>query len=423
MTLYICSQCGYGSATLLGRCPHCQSWNSFVEKREEKVISSKKIKIIKLSEINTKPLKKIKTYFSDLNKVLGDGVVENEVILLTGEPGIGKSTLVLQAFSNLKTFYLCGEENSLSIFERIKRLKINFQNFLLTEDLEIEMILSEIKKIKDQIDIVIVDSIQTIYSEKIETAPGSLLQLKETLNQIINFAKKENKPFIIIGHITKEGEVAGPKTLEHLVDCVLTFEGGKDSLYRLVRAKKNRFGPTDEIALFEMKESGLVEVKNPIFFQEDNNNLIGKAYVGILEGKKPLFFEIQTLVAPTILSIPRRVVKGLDYNKVLLLLAVLKKYLHLPLDKYDVYVNVVGGISIKSPATDLGLIVSLISSFKNLPLSKNALFLGEITLLGEVRKVPFQEKIIKEGKRLGFKNIFYSENLKNIFQVKKIFNQ
>lgn len=423
MTLYICSQCGYGSATFLGRCPHCQSWNSFVEKREEKFISSKKIKIVKLSEINPKPLKKIKTYFYDLNKVLGEGVVENEVILLTGEPGIGKSTLVLQAFSNLKTFYLCGEENSLSIFERIKRLKINFQNFLLTEDLEIESVLSEIKKIKDQIDIVIIDSIQTIFSEKIETTPGSLLQLKETLNQIINFAKKENKPFIIIGHITKEGEIAGPKTLEHLVDCVLTFEGEKDSLYRLVRAKKNRFGPTDEIALFEMKEYGLVEVKNPVFFQEDNNNLIGKTHVGVLEGKRPLFFEIQTLVAPTILSIPRRVVKGLDYNKVLLLLAVLKKYLHLPLDKYDVYVNVVGGISIKSPAADLGLIVSLISSFKNLPSPKNALFLGEITLLGEVRKVPFQEEIIKDGKRLGFNNIFYSENLKNIFQVKKIFNQ
>ena len=238
--------------------------------------------------------------------------------------------------------------------------------------------------------------------------------------KLITTTKKLKLAMIIIGHITKGGEIAGPKSLEHMVDCVLSFEGEKISNFRILRANKNRFGPTDEIGIFEMKQQGLSEVTNPLIFVDNKGEEIGKAVIGVLEGKRVLYFEIQTLAVPTILAIPRRVVKGLDYNKVLLLLAVMRKYLGHPLDKFDIYVNVIGGVNIKSTASDLGLIVSLLSSLNNKPLPKKSLFVGEVGLLGEVRKVYFEEKIIQEAKRLGFKNSYSSSNLPHIKMLRNI---
>ncbi|PJC82100.1 DNA repair protein RadA, partial [Candidatus Roizmanbacteria bacterium CG_4_8_14_3_um_filter_36_10] len=271
--------------------------------------------------------------------------------------------------------------------------------------------------------IVVIDSIQTIYSNKIEGTAGSISQLRETTSQLITFAKNTNTPVILIGHVTKEGEIAGPKTLEHMVDIVLSFEGEKVSHFRILRTPKNRFGSTDEIGIFEMTSLGLSQVKNPLaFIDDEKSSAPGMSIVGVTEGKRPIFFEIQTLLSPTILAIPRRVAKGIDYNKILLLLAVLRKYYGFPLDKYDIYINVVGGVSIKSTAAELGIVASLISSFKNKSVKNNTVFIGEIGLLGETRKVVFEEKIISEARRLGFKNIYSSKNIKNIKELKNVFS-
>jgi DNA repair protein RadA/Sms len=427
MAEYICSNCGYGIFSWMGRCPNCQQWNTFV-KQEQKITEekNKKIspaKITSLGKLSLTKNKKIQTSFYEFNRVLGEGFVDNEVILLTGEPGVGKSTLVMQSLSNLNVLYVAGEENMAQLRYRVEKLSIDLNHFFVTDETQIEAIFAAIQSMKEKIDIIVVDSIQTIYSQNIDTPAGSITQLREIVSQIINFAKKEKIPVILIGHITKEGEIAGPKTLEHLVDCVITFEGERNSSYRLLRALKNRFGPTDEVGIFEMKNGRLVEVNNPLIFIEDGEKkeTVGRAIVGLIQGKRPLFFEIQTLVSPTILSVPRRVVKGLDYNKILLLLAVIKKYLRLPLDRYDIYVNVVGGVDIKSPSADLGFITSIISSFKNLPLPSFSLFIGEVGLLGEVRKITYQERIINEAKRLGFKNIFSPEEISQINAIGKIF--
>jgi len=421
---YICSQCGYGSVSWMGKCPSCGTWQSFVEKKEDqnKKIAVKELKVVSLDKITKTEKNRKKTGIFEIDRVLGGGIVEGEIILLTGEPGVGKSTLILQGLNQFRCLYILGEESATQVATRAKRLNINLKNFLFSETNQIEGIIAGLKQLKEKIDILVIDSIQTVYSEKIDTPIGSISQIKEVIPQLINFAKKNNLPVIIIGHITKEGEIAGPKTLEHFVDCVLSFEGEKESNFRFLRALKNRFGPTDEVGIFEMKEEGLIPVENPLVFLDEKEEAAGKAIVGLSEGKRVLFFEIQTLTIPTILAIPRRVVKGLDYNKVLLLLAVAQKHLYLPLDKFDLYVNVVGGVNIKSTASDLGFIASLLSSIKNKPLPQKTLFCGEVGLLGEIRKTYFEEKVINEGKRLGFNLIYSSKNLKNIKELKKNLN-
>lgn len=426
MSLFICSNCGYGSASWIGKCPDCGNWNTLVgvqnsEKQKKK--SSVKFEVKKLTEVKSITKTRKKTGLFEFDRVLGGGFIEGEVILLTGEPGVGKSTLLLQSLSNLKTLYISGEEAAEQVKERAERLNINLANFDFSQTTEIESVIEGVDQLKSKIEVLVIDSIQTVYSNSIDSSLGSISQLKETVSRLISHAKKNKLVVIIVGHITKEGEIAGPKTIEHLVDCVINFEGEKISNHRLLRANKNRFGPTDEIGIFEMKHGGLVEINDPLAFLEDKGEVaIGKAIVGINEGKRPLFFEIQTLVSPSILAVPRRVVKGLDYNKVLLLLAVIKKYLNIPLDRFDIYVNIIGGVTIKSPTADLGLIASVISSFKNIPLLKNSLFIGEVGLLGEIRRTYFEEKIILEAKRLGFKNIQSSACLKKITDLKKIFN-
>lgn len=425
--MFICSNCGFGSASWMGRCPDCGQWNtlkeqlSFAKDSKSKKETTKRISITPMNKIKSIEKSRIPTDIFEFNRVLGGGFVKGEVILLTGEPGIGKSTIVLQALQNIKTLYISGEESAEQIKDRADRLKVNLSNFMFSSDLQVEGIIEGLDEYKNQLDVVVVDSIQTIYSKDIDGQVGSVSQLKETAKKLITYAKQNNIVVLIIGHITKEGEIAGPKTLEHFVDCVLNFEGEKVSHYRLLRSSKNRFGPTDEIGIFEMKPKGLVEINNPLVFLESQEKLEpGKAITGVAEGKRPLFFEIQTLVVPSVLPVPRRVVKGLDYNKVLLLLAVVRKYLLLPLDKYDIYVNVIGGVSIRSPGADLGLIASLLSSFKNTPLPKNSAFIGEVGLLGEVRKTYFEEKVISESRRLGFKKIYSSLNIANVKLLKII---
>lgn len=427
--MFICSNCGYGSASWIGKCPDCGKWNTLKERPDfgplsgsskRKKESVKKITITQLKKVSSKTKSRKKTGLFEFDRVLGDGLVPGEVILLTGEPGIGKSTLLLQSLQHLSALYISGEESADQIKDRADRLSVSLDRFLFSNDLQVEGIIEGADEIKDSLDVIVIDSIQTIYSKDITGVVGSVSQLKDTAKKLITFAKQNNITIIMIGHVTKEGEIAGPKTLEHFVDCVLNFEGEKVSHYRLLRATKNRFGPTDEIGIFEMKAKGLREVNNPLVFLEENKKLEpGKAIVGVLEGKRPLFFEIQTLVVPTVLAVPRRVVKGMDYNKVLLLLAVVRKYLSVPLDNFDIYVNVIGGVSIRSTAADLGLIASLLSSLKNIPLPKGTVFIGEVGLLGEVREVYFEEKIISEARRLGFKKLYSSKNMSNVKNLRK----
>lgn len=429
MNYFICSNCGYGSASWLGRCPNCGEFKTLKEAPSYITDSDKSVKKEGVKKLSVTPFKKIQSLKKDrlksgifeLDRVLGGGIIPGETILLTGEPGVGKSTLLLQSLAKLNPLYISGEESAEQVKDRAERLNIKLDNFLFSETLQVEGITEGLEDLKNKIDILVVDSIQTVYSKNVEGTPGSITQLKESTMNLITIAKKMRIGLIIVGHITKGGEIAGPKTLEHLVDCVLSFEGEKVSNFRLLRAIKNRFGPTDEIGIFEMQQRGLVEVTNPLVFLENKEKQeVGKSITGVTEGKRSLFFEIQTLAVPTFLAVPRRVVKGLDYNKVLLLIAVVRKYLNLPLDKYDIYVNVIGGVQIKSTASDLALIASLISSLKNSPLPKNSLFIGEVGLLGEVRKVYLEEKIIKEAKRLGFKNINSSLNLSHIKLLKNL---
>ncbi len=421
MSFFVCRECGFGSASWYGKCPDCGRWGTLIEKPEFSKPSSKRSEAVKrisvtsLSSVKSGKSARMQTGIFELDRVLGGGFVPGEVVLLTGEPGIGKSTLVLQALKNFRTLYISGEESGGQVKSRAERLKVNLDNFLFSQDLQVEGIVESVTEMREKIDIVIIDSIQTIYSKDIKGAVGSVSQLKETTKHLVELAKNTEVIVLIIGHITKEGITAGPKSLEHFVDAVLNFEGDKVSSYRMLRANKNRFGTTDEIGIFEMKKNGLAPIDNPLVFLEGVDKFdAGKSVVGISQGQRPLFFEIQSLTVPTALAYPRRVVKGLDYNKVLLLIAVLQKFIRLPLDRFDIYVNVVGGVSVKGPAADLGLVASLISSFKGIALPKTSLFIGEVGLLGEVRKVYFEEKILNEGRRLGFKKIFSSNNIKDI---------
>lgn len=423
MAFYICSNCNYGSATYLGRCPDCGQFGTLAKTEDEKDTPRskeevKKLTLTPLSHVKTTKKSRTPTGIYEFDRVLGGGIIPGEIILLTGEPGIGKSTLLLQALKSLKVIYVSGEESAEQVRDRAERLHVNLNHFYFSDDLQIEGIIRGADEQKEGIDLMVIDSIQTIYSKEVQGTSGSVVQLRECTNKLVSFAKRSKVPVIIIGHVTKEGEIAGPKTLEHMVDCVLLFEGEKVSHHRILRAAKNRFGSTEEIGIFEMNETGLGEVNNPLAFLDDTSSQEGKSIVGVSEGKRPLFFEIQTLAVPTTLAVPRRVVKGVDYNKVQLLLAVARKYLGMKLDTFDIYVNVVGGIDVKSTAADLGIIASLISSVNGKPLPAKTVFLGEVGLLGEVRAVYFQDRVIDEARRMKFTNIVSPKTIKNIRQLK-----
>ncbi|HLC94320.1 MAG TPA: DNA repair protein RadA [Patescibacteria group bacterium] len=422
MSLFICASCGYGSASWYGKCPSCGEWNMMREQKEIGVgEETKKATIISLSKVTSRTRERKKTRFFEFDRVLGGGFAQGSVVLLSGDPGIGKSTLLLTSFSGMKTLYVSGEESGEQVKERAERTGVDLAHIYFSDDVQIEGILEAAGEKKNIYDIIVIDSIQTVYSKKIEASPGAPAQIKEIAAQVIDFAKKNNISVIMIGHVTKEGGIAGPKLLEHVVDVVLYFEGDRQSQFRILRAHKNRFGSTDEVGIFEMKEKGFVEASgSTMFLDEETKRAPGKVLVGVAEGNRPLFFEVQTLVVESFLTIPRRVSSGIDYNKLLLLLAVVRKNMGLPLDRYDIYVNVVGGISIKSTAADLGVIASVISSFKNIPAPEKSVFVGEVGLLGEVRKVIRQAKIMRDAERFGFSHIFSYKNISFVKELEAI---
>lgn len=420
---YSCISCGYGSSSWYGKCPQCGEWNTikeeFVENLKGKKEAIRKIEFNPLSKIKTLDKKRMLTNYPELNKALGGGLIAGEVVLMSGEPGVGKSTLLLKSLQNLKVLYVSGEESGMQVKERADRLGIDSKNFFFTDEVQIESVLAALDAVKDNFDILVIDSIQTVYSNTIEAGSGSVSQIKESAMKITDFAKKNSLPTILVGHINKDGDIAGPKILEHLVDAVLHMEGEKNSNFRVLRIKKNRFGPTDEIGLFEMRDEGLEEVSDPTIFLQNTtpSKTAGKAIAAVIEGNRPLFFEVQTLVVPSFLAMPRRIVKGVDFNKVQLILAVLRKNLNLQLDKYDIFINVVGGIDIKSTSSDMAVAASIISSVRNISIPEKTAFSGEIGLLGEIRKDYFVEKIEKECKRFGFKNISTSKSVTSIKEL------
>lgn len=373
----------------------------------------------KLSEVKVmnKTGQRHSTGIHEFDRVLGGGFVPGHVVLLTGEPGIGKSTLLLQALNKLTTLYISGEESASQIKDRADRLKVDVSKFVFSDTLQVEGIISGISALTTFPDLIVIDSIQMIYSKLQEGTPGSVAQMRECALQLVRLAKEKHIAMIFIGHVTKDGDIAGPKIIEHMVDTVLSFEGEKVSHFRVLRANKNRFGSTDEIGIFEMSGEGLKEVTNPLAFVQEidtKSATPGRAIAGVLEGKRPIFFEIQSLASPTTLAMPRRVVNGVDYNKVQLLLAVIRKHLHIPLDGYDIYVNVIGGIKVESPAADLAIIASVVSSVKETPLPTTALFTGEVGLLGEVRKGYGLDRVVAEAKRIGLTQTYSPTNIKTV---------
>jgi len=433
MSFYICSNCGFGSATFIGKCPDCGEWNTLKQQQgfsddPKKKKSSPQIFAVKsFGEVIAKHEKRrLPTGIHEFDRVLGWGIPSDGVILLTGEPGIGKSTILLQALANQSALYISGEESAEQIKERIDRISLPHSDLMFSDTLQVESIIEGFSKLENKPQVMVVDSIQMLYSRGVESMTGSVSQLRETILQLVQFAKKNHVALILVGHITKDGDVAGPTLVEHMVDTVLSFEGDKISHFRILRANKNRFGSTDEIGIFEMKGKGLEEVTNPLAFISDEKSSLtsaGRAVAGVIEGKRPLFFEIQSLAVHTSLPVPRRVARGIEYNKLLLLLAVMKRHMRIDPDSYDIYVNVAGGVDVKSPAVDLAVLASLISSIKDLPVPAQSVFVGEVGLLGEVRSTFGEDKILSESKRIGLIKNFTSKighchNLLNIFGKK-----
>jgi len=400
-TLYECLECGYKSAKWMGKCPACGSWDSFVEINENKSkkSSSTPSKVLKFDEIEKEEIERFSSKDSELDLVLGGGIVPGSLVLIGGSPGVGKSTLMMKLAGNIdkKVLYVAGEESPGQIKIRAERLGIKNKNLFLMPEIVVENIIEEIKK---GYDLVIIDSIQTIYSENISSAPGSVSQVREATFELMRIAKTTKTPIFIIGHITKEGSIAGPRVLEHMVDTVLYFEGDASRELRILRAFKNRFGSTSEIGIFEMTKEGLVSAKNKSFFSK--KALPGSAITVILEGTRPIVLEVQALVSESY-SIPKRSATGFDLARLNMILALLEKKLNLPFNQYDVFINVTGGIKINETAADLAIIAAIVSSFRNRPISKETVFIGEVSLVGDIREVPGIDVRVKEAANLGFK--------------------
>ena len=407
---YICQQCGYSQVGWAGKCPNCGTWNSLVETVTETESKSKKStkqgqkkKIISLSSITSAKIQRISTKISELDRVLGGGLVPGQVILLAGEPGIGKSTLLLQLTNSLGDFlYVSGEESAQQIKIRARRLKIK-KDINLIEETQLENILETIKDTNKPKGIVI-DSIQTMQTNNLTGLAGSVGQVRECAFRYLKYAKENNVPIFLVGHVTKEGTVAGPAVLAHIVDTVLWFEGDKTTPLRLLRAVKNRFGPTDEVGIFEMQEQGLVPLVNAekVFLSKSRKQIAGNVVSSIMQGSRPILVEIESLVVPTKMAFPKKIAQGIDSKRLELLLAVIIRRCGLPLYEYDCFVNVAGGIKVTEPASDLAVCLSIASAFLDKPLPKGVLAIGEIGLSGEIREVVAQEKRVKEAKRQGF---------------------
>ncbi len=419
-TVYICSECGYRSPKWLGKCPSCSNWNTLIETLDapaKSVVPSSKtaqtVKSIlntpkKIGEVASSHESRFSTGMRELDRVLGGGVVNGELILVGGDPGIGKSTLLLQICENAgktKTIlYVSGEESSAQIKIRAERLNVNTENLYLLSETDVETILEAITDTKP--DIVIIDSIQTMHIEAISSAAGSVPQVRETTNALMRLAKSMSISMFIVGHVTKDGALAGPRVLEHMVDCVLYFEGDRQLSFRILRAVKNRFGSTNEIGVFEMRDVGLVEVENPskMLLEGRPDDISGSAIVCAMEGTRGILAEIQALVTPTGFGNPRRMSAGIDLNRILLLIAVLEKRAKLNLSNSDVYINVAGGLRIDETAADLGICASIAASRSDIVIPSDMIFIGEVGLGGELRSVSHLEKRLIEAVNLGFKS-------------------
>ncbi len=429
-TTFFCQVCGAESAKWQGKCPSCNSWNSIVEeliiKENKKEIwvdqsdkSSSKAK--KLMDVSANETHRILTRDAELNRVLGGGIVAGSVILVAGEPGIGKSTLFLQAclqMHDITTLYISGEESMQQIKMRADRIKEENDRFFLLTVTDTQTIFNEIKKVKP--DLIIIDSIQTLESPFIESAPGSVSQIRECTAEITRFAKATNTPVFIIGHITKDGSIAGPKVLEHMVDTVLQFEGDRHYAYRILRTTKNRFGNASELGIYEMSETGLRQISNPseILISQKEDSLSGIAIAATIEGARPLLIETQSLVTHAVYGTPQRTVSGFDLRRLQLLLAVLEKRGGFQFGVKDVFLNIAGGIKVEDPAIDLAAIAALLSSYEDIPIAQKSCFVGEVGLSGEIRAVNRIEQRIAEADKLGFEKIFVSKFNKKSLHAK-----
>lgn len=429
---FVCQECGYESAKWSGKCSSCNSWNSFVEEIYD--AKAKKIPTSMLTEVSAERLidisigeeERITTKLEELDRVLGGGIVRGSMTLIGGDPGIGKSTLAVQIANNISNedvnvLYVSGEESGKQIKMRSDRLSIKSDKLYILAETNLDIIDAIVEKINPEI--LIIDSIQTMFDSNVESAPGSVSQVRGITTRLMRLSKSREMATLIVGHVTKEGAIAGPRVLEHMVDVVLYFEGERHNTYRLLRGVKNRFGSTNEIGMFEMRDVGLVEVKNPseMLLSGRPEHTAGTVVVPSVEGTRPMLIEIQALVSNTLFGMPRRVATGIDYNRVVLMIAVLEKKLGMHLQNSDAYINIIGGIQIKEPATDLGIICAIASSFKDVPIDSKTVVIGEVGLTGELRTVSFIEKRIKEAAKLGFtKAVIPEANLKGLDKMEKI---
>lgn len=422
-TVYYCQNCGAQHSQWMGQCSTCKKWNTIVEEivdkgekkqewKESMSPSSQTNQSINIIEVNLKKEHRIRTGNEELDNVLGGGIVPGSMILMGGEPGIGKSTLLLQlalTLQGIRTLYVSGEESANQIKMRADRIGIaNQECFLLTET-NTQKIFKQIKEV--QPDLLVIDSVQTLHSNYIESSAGSISQIRECTNELMRFAKETNTPVFIIGHITKEGAIAGPKILEHMVDVVLQFEGDRNHVYRILRANKNRFGSTAEIGIYEMYGSGLREVSNPseMLISKKDEDLSGSAIIATMEGTRPMMIEVQALVSTAVYGTPQRSATGFDTKRLNMLLAVLEKRAGFRLGAKDVFLNVTGGIKVDDPSIDLGVVVAILSSNEDIAISEKYCFAAEVGLSGEIRPVSRIEKRIQEADKLGFEMIFISK--------------
>ena len=426
--VFTCQSCGHQSSKWLGRCPQCGQWDSFVEEvgaRQHKAgplrgISVQKSEPVPINEVNLEKMARLSTRIQELDRVLGGGLVAGSLVLIGGDPGIGKSTLMLQALHGMAgphchVLYVSGEESVQQLRLRSERLATQASDLYVVSDIDLDRILEMVAE--HQPDVLVIDSIQTMYCSDVTSAPGSVGQVRDSAMRLMLNAKKTGIPTFVVGHVTKDGSIAGPKLLEHMVDTVLYFEGDRNHVFRILRAVKNRFGSTNEIGVFEMQAGGLTEVHNPsaVFLSERPENAPGSVVTASIEGTRPILVEIQALVSSTHLGTPRRTVLGLDHHRVSLLVAVMEKKLSLDLMNHDIFLNVAGGVKIDEPAVDLAILTAIASSFLDKSIAVDSLVLGEVGLTGEVRAIGNIEQRLSEAHKLGFQRcVFPKSNLKRI---------